>query len=555
MEASAKGTLMDCEGCNELLADFLLDELPESEAVLVHEHLLICPACMKAYRDLKGTGKALEAVPAMRPVEGSEDFRSDVRKNARIEADKIVSKLPPDRRLRLEARREARQSMRLSRRQPPPKVWSPGLLILALAAALVLAAILFWPSGEKPGPRVRVATLSVALGKVDQFYIEANKPYTQVSEGKSVLPGENFKTDDASRARFDIAEGGSVFLGPASDVTFRVPQTESAAFGLRMQNGELGLLRPDIPLAAGGKIRDWEIETPAGTLTLYTGAGSTHAYLRVVKGEKVSTLEVSVLTGALKVSTQNGHATEPVHAGQHASLVSTDTAFSSDPESLSDERPPAWRADVVTDADLAALFSGKARIVSRKPGHLQIELTYNHEARNADWVAETGGATLDEKGGALRCPSGVRWKHTAPFAPPLLLEFKLNADSNRDANFEFTLDSTAGVVDVNMSKQATLQVKEKGKYPAQDHVDARNQLGAGERLVLQIKPESSAMAASLSTTSGKTKLLPLWKEHTMLPMDLTFQAFFDGILLDEIKVSGTLPVDWIRKKMSGAPDE
>ena len=59
MEAAAKSTLMDCAGCNELLADFLLDELPESEAVLVHEHLLICPDCMKSYRELKGTGKAL----------------------------------------------------------------------------------------------------------------------------------------------------------------------------------------------------------------------------------------------------------------------------------------------------------------------------------------------------------------------------------------------------------------------------------------------------------------------------------------------------------------
>src|SRR5947207_12234270 len=153
MEATAKGTLMDCAGCNELLADFLLDELPESEAVLVHEHLLICPDCMKAYRELKGTGKALEAVPSMRSVEGSDTFKADVRKQAVIEADKIVAKLPADRRLRLEARREARQSIRMSRRQAPPKVWSPGLLILALAAAMVLAAVLFWPKADQHAQR------------------------------------------------------------------------------------------------------------------------------------------------------------------------------------------------------------------------------------------------------------------------------------------------------------------------------------------------------------------------------------------------------------------
>src|SRR3954454_2677613 len=170
MEATAKATLMDCEGCSELLADFLLDELPESEAVLVHEHLLICPACMKAYRELKGTGKALDAVTSMQPIEPSDAFKSAVREQAKAESEKIVSKLPPDKRLRLEARREARQSVRMSRRMPPPKVWSPGLLVLALAAAAVLAAILFWPQKTPPVARVALGTVSVGLGKVDQFY-------------------------------------------------------------------------------------------------------------------------------------------------------------------------------------------------------------------------------------------------------------------------------------------------------------------------------------------------------------------------------------------------
>ena len=78
-----------------------------------------------------------------------------------VEADKIVAKLPADRRLRLEARREARQSIRMSRRQAPPKVWSPGLLILALAAAMVLAAVLFWPKADQHAQRTPVGTLGV----------------------------------------------------------------------------------------------------------------------------------------------------------------------------------------------------------------------------------------------------------------------------------------------------------------------------------------------------------------------------------------------------------
>src|ERR1051326_6605327 len=107
---------MDCENCVEFLADFLLDELPESQAVLVQEHLNICPECMKAYKELKGTGKMLEKVPAMRAVQGSQEFTRAVRAGAAIESAKIISALPPERRMRLEARRAARGEKSTSQR-------------------------------------------------------------------------------------------------------------------------------------------------------------------------------------------------------------------------------------------------------------------------------------------------------------------------------------------------------------------------------------------------------------------------------------------------------
>src|SRR3954466_10602484 len=106
---------MDCNSCNERLADFLLDELPESEAVLVQEHLNVCQECMRTYKDLKGTGKALEAVPSMRTVNGSTEFKQAVRAQAAVELTDIVGKLPPDKRLKLEARRAARLSRVIER--------------------------------------------------------------------------------------------------------------------------------------------------------------------------------------------------------------------------------------------------------------------------------------------------------------------------------------------------------------------------------------------------------------------------------------------------------
>src|ERR1700680_165884 len=101
---------MNCEHCTEYLADFLLDELPEHEAVLIQEHLNLCPACMRTYKELKGTGKMLEAVPAMRTITGSVEFDHAVRAGASVESAKIIEALPAEKRLRVEARRAARAS-------------------------------------------------------------------------------------------------------------------------------------------------------------------------------------------------------------------------------------------------------------------------------------------------------------------------------------------------------------------------------------------------------------------------------------------------------------
>jgi predicted anti-sigma-YlaC factor YlaD len=102
--------IMDCEHCTEFLADFLLDELPEAEAVLIQEHLNICAGCMRTYRELKGTGKALEAVPALRSIKGTPEFTRVVRAEAAVESAKIIEALPAEKRSRVEARRAARLS-------------------------------------------------------------------------------------------------------------------------------------------------------------------------------------------------------------------------------------------------------------------------------------------------------------------------------------------------------------------------------------------------------------------------------------------------------------
>src|SRR5438067_2205390 len=82
--------------------------------------------------------------------------------------------------------------------------------------ALLLAAILFWPAKDRSVPRVALGTLSVAIGKVDQVYKKERQTYTPIEEGKPFLPGDWFKTGESAGARFDLLDGGSVFVGPST---------------------------------------------------------------------------------------------------------------------------------------------------------------------------------------------------------------------------------------------------------------------------------------------------------------------------------------------------
>ena len=556
--AQGKESLMDCEACSELLADFLLDELPSSEALLVHEHLLLCPACMKAYRELKGTGKALEAVTVMQPVQGSKIFKQDVLAQAQIESEKIVAKLPPERRLRLEARREARQSIRLlAVKKQPVKVWSPGLLILALSGAAILTGILLWPrGGERATTRAAIGTLSIVMGKVEQFYVTANHPHTPVAEGKGVLAGDAFTTGDAGRARIDLHDGSSILLGPACDATFRLIPEQPDDLVLQIDSGEFCIERADADAAGGvGKNAVWEVRTDAGYLQF---APATRACARIAGKGKTSELDVSVLSGCVHAFLKDGKMSEPLYAGQRTALRTFSSFITV--ESLSDERPPAWRADLVSEADLAALLGAKARIVQRKPGAVLVELDYKNQLKGRDWHPEPepedsamlARSVLSEINGVFKCPSGIRLRHAAKFAPPVSLELKLNSESRRNTSFAFGLLENAGnVVAVDVTHEATLSVQEKGKFPRRDRLAARVQPGNADVLLLEIKPEGAGFAATLNSASGKTKSVPVWKERADLPGDVWIQALGDGILFDEIKLTGLLSPDWLREKLNG----
>ena len=280
---------------------------------------------------------------------------------------------------------------------------------------------------------------------------------------------------------------------------------------------------------------------------------STHAYAHVIKHEKICNLEVSVLAGSVHLKSRDGSKHESLYAGQKGTISTTDSVIVA--SSLTDERPPVWRTDLTTTSDLAALFGGKVKILSRQTGQLKIELRTNHETPFHDWVSEIPGVAISAKDGHLVCPTGVRWKLVAPFVRPLQYELKLNAESRRDTSFAFAYKTASGSVAVDVSRQAVeLSVEEVDKLRRSDKIFARGQPNTAESLVLHLKQEGTAkdFSASLNTSTSKSKSILLWKAKPDAAGELWFQALVEPLLLDEIIITGTLSSDWIREKLSGA---
>ena len=517
----------------------------------MQEHLNICPACMQSYKELKGTGRALEAVPAMRAVQGSREFERMVATSAAVELASLVSKLPADKLLRLEARRAARMSVKIVPLQSR-RIWSKGLAAAVLLGVAALAFIVLYPRPEVT-ERAPVAMLGLAVGKVEQFYQRANEPNIAVKDGKLVLPGDAFSTGENGRARFATPDGGALFLGPASKVTFR----SGGQFIVILENGELGLQRPKPPDDSDGETKTsstamrWEVRSELGRAVFGL---DTHAYLRVLKNDTTKEYygELLVLCGSVDVLDRSGKRLGAVNAGEKSVMSSNSNNLHIETLQEAQTKVPAWRIDVVSEQDLTALLSHPVKLRGRQNG-IEIEMLYGRrdQARGSgNWVCDGGGNTISENSeGTLLLPARCRLRHIVPFAAPIAMELHFNHDSIRETNFAFgVLETPDAGVAVDMTRDAVMQVREKGRTTRNVCVPARTQAGSVERLALEIKCDNPCFTALLSSNTG-SKTLPLTAQKTELAGDLWVQALSEGVLIDELRISGLLPAEWLRKQL------
>jgi len=116
----------DCQRLRPYLLDFVVGELDPAEAhrLELEKHLAGCTACRAAVEELRGTGRALEAVKVF-DSQLNEQVRRDISRQAHVEAEKVR-----------QARERGRARAGLVR-PVPVHAW----LILVLGTALALAAL------------------------------------------------------------------------------------------------------------------------------------------------------------------------------------------------------------------------------------------------------------------------------------------------------------------------------------------------------------------------------------------------------------------------------
>ncbi|HYG77632.1 MAG TPA: zf-HC2 domain-containing protein [Planctomycetota bacterium] len=541
---------MDCPSCCERLPEFLLDELPEGEAVLVHEHLNLCASCMRNYRELKGTGKALESVPALRAVQGSAEFKQAVRAQAVLELQNIVAQLPPDKRLKLEARRAARMSRVIERPQPVEKRALSTTALILLCGLAALAVILIYPTRTPQTDKAPAGIVSVVSGKVEQFYQRAGESHSAVAEGKSFFAGDSFSTPDNGQARFDLSGGdGSLFLGPASSLTFRAQTPGNESKITILEKGELGIQRADLGSSSStDAAAPWEVRTEAGSIIV--GPGS-HVYLRLNKAPSGSTLTVSAFTGSAKVLNPSARTLGTLFYGQKTVVDAKTSELKIDTQPF--VRVPAWRLDLVSDAELSRMFAAQVRITRRQHDKLSADFLYlanSPESFQQDWISDPPAAAPEKFSGAVLLPANTKMRHAVPFMAPLAIELTLIRDGQSESFAMGALDTDAGSVSVDVAREARLQIREKGRTVRSAATPAVGQSGEIDRVRLDILAEGAGFSAQVSSSADRSNALPLPKELQSPKARLWLQGLSDVVSFTEVKVSGTIPAEWLLDRLS-----
>ncbi len=162
----------ECDRLRPYLMDYVVGELDPSAAQQadIEKHLADCEECRSAAEELRGTGRALEAVRTF-DTRLDEDLRKNITSRARVEAQLV---------------RATRQHERIaeggSARRVPLAAWA--VLVLGTVGALVLATLIPKLDTFAPQPAGKVLGCALLKGASNNAF---RKDWP---EGRELEPGE-----------------------------------------------------------------------------------------------------------------------------------------------------------------------------------------------------------------------------------------------------------------------------------------------------------------------------------------------------------------------------
>jgi len=183
----------DCERLRPYLLDYVVGELDpaEAERLKLEGHLAGCVECRAAVEELRGTGRALEAVKVF-DSQLNEEVRQDISRRARMEAEKL-------RAAHGRGGGAGPSGAAAAARPVPVLAW----LVLGLGTAAVLAGVALLPrvSGTPGGARL--------VGASGVSFRQEFAP----GEAISVPPGALLQLQLADGSRFGLRGPAEAVLG------------------------------------------------------------------------------------------------------------------------------------------------------------------------------------------------------------------------------------------------------------------------------------------------------------------------------------------------------
>jgi hypothetical protein len=424
------------------------------------------------------------------------------------------------------------------------------VLLAVLCAAAGVAAVLFlYPRPGQGGARRDLGVLSVSVGKVEQFYEREHTHWTPARLTAPVRAGDVFATGEDGRARFDLYAGGAVLAGPRCDLRFLTLE-EGRELALELRAGQLGLERP----APAGQSKaesapGWSVRVAGAEVSFPPGAW---AYLRVEK-EDGTRAHLRVVSGQVQVQVRRGKPAA-IEAGEARTLSASGIQSPTVP---GESGMPVWRADLVTNSELARCFAGAPTVVERRPEGVVVELAYRSgqaeflASAQKDWSADKPGRALAvTASGALRVPTETRFVLAVLLAPPLSADFTVASETPREAAWAFAaLDSPARGISCDLGADGCLQVRA-GDHSGGGRI-AYRQSSAEERVRLEVSWSGNDLRAQLSTKAGKTASIPVvFPAGQPASGAVWFSAVGEGVVFESITVRGLLPSNWLRNRLT-----